>query len=87
MLNSVEVERRGPLYDLIFRSLAAKDFPALYFNSDEAREFRESFADTNRAITGRFSGAEKADLGGRRYSDFERDAIRRQIEELRLDRF
>ncbi len=81
ILNGIELNNRDHLYKEIFAQLVDSDLPALLFDSAQAREFRATFADCNRAFTGRFIGDSRADLGGRRYSDEIRDRIRKAIAE------
>lgn len=87
MLNGTGLEDRTPLYENIIRALSTDDMPALFFDSASAANFRNSFADSNRAFSRTFLGREVADLGGRRYSDSVRDALRTRITDLRLDRY
>ena len=63
--------------DLVRRS--KRDFPALLFDVEEAREFRERFSISNRHFSERFLGVGISDLGGRKYSDERRREIRRTI--------
>lgn len=84
ILNEVELASRPPLYRELFAGLAGRDLPALLFDSRQARAFRERFAESNRAFTARYLDGARDDLGGRRYSDEERDAIRAEIEALKL---
>ena len=64
------------------RRLAPTDVPALLLSAEEARRLRAGFADSNRAFTARYLGEARDDLGGRRFSDEERDEVRRRIEAL-----
>ena len=84
ILSSVELNDRDSLYAEIFTKLSGEDLPALLMDSRQARELRSRFAESNRAFTERFLGAPAEDLGGRRYSDEERDSIRAAIAELDL---
>ncbi len=59
--------------------LSKHDFPALLFDVEEAREFRETFSVSNKRFSKKFLGLEIADLGGRKYSDETRRVIRRNI--------
>lgn len=85
ILNAVRLDDRQRLYDAVVAGLADDDVPALWFDSREARIFRQRFAAGNRAFTGRYSALECDDLGGRRYSDECRDEIRSRIRALKLD--
>ena len=53
----------------------------------EARAFRGRYAQITRRFSARYLGQDLEDLGGRRYSDPQRDAIRARIRALRLDTF
>jgi len=85
ILNGVDIANRAILYDELFQQLGCFDLPALLFNSEEAREFRQQFSQSNRSFSERFLGIPMKDLGGRRYSDSERDRIQRAISELKLN--
>lgn len=84
LLNSIEIRDRDRLYQEIFEQMAAQDLPALLFDSQQATAFRERFADSNTDLSTRFLGVATSDLGGRRYDDERRDAIRSQILDLKL---
>ena len=56
--------------DLLFRDI---DVPAILMSSIDARNFRERYYESNRKFTERYLGQSKPDLGGRKYSDSERD--------------
>lgn len=75
------------LFAQLFRGDIADALPAIYFDSAEAAGFRANFGESNRTLSHRYLGQEREDLGGRRYTDAERDAIRDRIKALRLDRF
>ena len=85
LLHHIDLDDRAELHRQILASPVATHLPALYFDADEAAAFRARYAASNRALE-RFLGHETEDLGGRRYSDAERNEIRRAIRELRLDR-
>lgn len=85
ILNGVEIENRAELYAELFSHLTGADLPPLLLSSDAARDIREQFAASNCAFTRRYIGPPMADLGGRRYSDTERDLVRYKIKQLGLD--
>jgi len=85
ILNTLGLDDRQRLYDLVLEGLADNDIPALWFDSDQARRFRQRFAASNKAFTGRYVGPEHEDLRGRRYTDERRDEIRARIRALKLD--
>lgn len=85
LLHQIELADRAALYRQILDGAVETHLPALYFDSAEAAAFRARYAASNRAL-GRLLGREIEDLGGRRYTDAERDGIRRAILALRLDR-
>ena len=82
LLNTIDVDRRFALYRRISRQLDACSPPALLFDSDWARQYRERFSQSNEAFSARYLGQPVADLGGRRYSDDERDEIRVTIRKM-----
>ena len=84
LLNTVEMNDRELVYQAIFERFANHDLPALFFNSDTAREFRSRFAESNLAFTERYFDRAQSDLGGRRYTDDERDQIREEIDSILL---
>jgi hypothetical protein len=59
--------------------LRGADMPALMLDADAATAYRERFSASNLRSSSRFLGAAMADLGGRRFDDGERDAIRARI--------
>ena len=79
--NGLELENRQNVERELISQLAGNDLPALLFDSEQAREFRAHFADSNRKFTERFIGRPLEDLGGRRLSDLERDRICEKIRE------
>jgi hypothetical protein len=81
-LNEVELSDRQRRYQNIAAKFAEKDLPALFMNSSEARLFRHKFAESNRTFSSRYLEEAVSDLGGRRYTDDERDAI---VAELRAE--
>ena len=85
LLNGIELEEREEIYAQIQRGLQELDAPALFFNSQDAHTFRTKFADSNRAFCKRFLRMDAKDLGGRRYSDSERDRIYDALRALKLD--
>lgn len=84
LLNELDIPDRQTLYDNIFPFLSGNDTPALLFSSQEAREFRAQFAQSNKEFSQHYLGVCSEDLGGRRYSDEERDRIRAEINALHL---
>lgn len=85
LLNQTEVSSRMQTYRSLFEVLRQGDLPALLLDSEQARRYRNSFADSNFAFTERYLNEGRRDLGGRRYSDADRDAIRAEIVRLGLD--
>lgn len=78
-LNRLELDDRATLYRDIARQFASSDWPAVLFASKWGRRFRARYAASNRRFTKRYFGRARADLGGRRYTDKERDRLRREI--------
>ena len=58
------------------------DIPAILMNSKEAGRFRKRYKKINRMFSERYLGKSMSDLGGRRYSDAERDDLYRQCKAL-----
>lgn len=85
LLNSIEIDHRDALYRQMFSRFAESDLPAILFDADEAGRFRTGFAESNRQFSARYLGTAVTDLGGRRYSDPEREAMRAQIRALGLN--
>lgn len=81
-LNSLEIKDRRNLYAQIARSFEGNDLPAIFFNSEAARNFRLNFVESNRKFYERYLGVYRNDIGGRRYSDTERDEIFEKIKKL-----
>lgn len=75
-LNGIELPDQTRLYRQIARKLDRNSPPALLFDSGWARTYRAGFAASNRAFSTRYLGGAREDLGGRRYSDAERDRFR-----------
>lgn len=86
-LNGVEIDGRMQLYNEIFGQLSKDDLPALLFSSEKAATYRAKFAQSNLAFTKNYVGEPVQDLGGRRYTDEERDSIRADIERMALAEF
>jgi len=84
-LNALNISNRDRVYEEIRSQLAEDDLPALFFSSAEAKKFRNAFEKSNRAFSKQFLKREVPDLGGRRYSDSERDNIVDQIKQLTKD--
>jgi hypothetical protein len=83
ILNGIEINKRGALYDMIFEHMSGADLPALFFNSAQARAYRGRFAKSNLAFSTHYLGHPSEDLGGRRYSDEKRDRIIAEINRLK----
>jgi len=79
LLNEIEIENRRAVYRVIFQELSHNDLPVLHFDSQGAADFRARYAKSNRLFTERFLGKSLDDIGGRRYTDQERDSIRTQL--------
>lgn len=77
-LNTTDIQDRT-VYNKIFSRFQGDNLPALHLSSKEARLFRRRFAKSNKAFSKRYLEKECTDLGGRRFSDEERDKIREQI--------
>jgi len=58
------------------------DLPAILMNSRDARQFLDRYRESNRKFSERFLGESMSDIGGRRYSDYERDDYYHQCQNL-----
>jgi len=74
-LNRFDLPRRRELYTKIEELLSGDGSPAIFFTSAKAREFRLRFRESNRRFAQRYLNRDLEDLGGRRYSDAQRDAF------------
>ncbi|QUT04377.1 hypothetical protein KFK14_15040 [Sphingobium phenoxybenzoativorans] len=79
--------RRGKAFppDLagqLIEILADDDMPALLMDAREAAHFRSRFQNSNAAFAQEFLETPVPELGGRRYSDSERDNVRAKIREF-----
>lgn len=83
LLNNQKIDSRRELFARIFEITRGIDVPPLYFSSEEARDFRKKYAESNRRFSERYLEQSREDLGCRRYSDEERDQIIRQLESLK----
>jgi len=79
LLNNIEIEDRTALYRHLVDQFNGGDLPAVLFNSDSARTIRDSYADSNTKFLQRYFNLRGSDLGGRKYSDEERNALRDRI--------
>lgn len=85
-LNHLSAEDNRPVhYELpqhVRDALDPVDLPAILFNSEHARRIRGRFTGSNRRLTQRYLGREVIDLGGRRFTDEERDSLFGQCRQL-----
>lgn len=72
-LNGFELSDRRRLYAEIAALVEKQDMPGLFFSASAARTFRSRFFASNLRFSKQHLGAPMAELGGRRYSDAERD--------------
>jgi len=85
-LNAVPTEfRKKPVFQALRGALSPFDRPALYFDAVEARAFRDRYRESNRIFIRDHLGGTGHELGGRRYTDAERDAIRIAIRRLKAE--
>ncbi len=84
LLNELDIDDRETHYARLFNQLSANDLPALLMDAEQARQFRQKFASSNHEFTQRFMSSACQDLGGRRYSDQQRNLRRQQIKALQL---
>jgi hypothetical protein len=82
-LNRFQLPQQRALYDRLNKVMQAFDLPPIYFNSSEARVFREQFRNSNEVFLSDYLGRNGSDLAGRKYSDVERDTIYQQIQTLK----
>ena len=83
VLNRFEFPAQRALYEQLNETVKPIDLPPLFFNSAEARAFRDRFRSSNQFFIREYQGGRGDDLGGRKYSDAERDRIYHQIQKLR----
>lgn len=81
-LNQFHFPRRQELYAQLNRAIKSIDQPSLFFPAARARAFRDRYRSSNRVFSRDYLGGEREDLGGRRYSDAERDRIIASIRRL-----
>ena len=79
ILNTISVDNRFGLYRRIARQLDMHSPPALLYDSVWGKRYRERFSRSNEDFSARYLDQSAADLGGRRYTDEERDEIRVKI--------
>ncbi len=82
MLNRAGIDDRKLVAKALKKKLGKDGPPALLFDSGWGEEFRARYVEDTRALTARYCGAARDDLGCRRYSDEERDRIRAQMKAL-----
>jgi hypothetical protein len=81
-LNQFVLPRQRSLYHELNRTISAIDPPALFFDAQEARAFRDRFRSSNEVFIREYLNGQGSDLGGRKYSDLERDRIRGSIQKM-----
>lgn len=82
-LNAYEFQQQRRLYQRLNEIIRPHDQPALFFDSGQARAFRERFRTSNEQFLREYLDRAGSDLGGRKYSDAERDRISAEIRKLR----
>jgi hypothetical protein len=82
-LNEFEFPEQRRFYQRLNEIILPFDQPALFFDSRQARAFRDRFRASNEWFLREYLGREGSDLGGRKYSDGERDRICAAIRNLR----
>lgn len=85
ILNRFEFPSQRALYRQLNETIKPMDLPPLFFNSADARAFRERFRSSNEVFIREYLAGQGDDLGGRKYSDAERDRIYNEIQKLRKD--
>ena len=58
------------------------DFPAVLLNSQQAKQMRQKYRESNRKFSKKYLGVAMDDLGGRRYTDQERDNLYHRASDL-----
>lgn len=83
-LNGFELDEqeRQALYGALHEALRSRDVPALLFSAADAQSYRDRFRDSNRRFLREYLNRDGDDLGGRRYSDAERDEVWARIKAL-----
>jgi hypothetical protein len=74
-LNQFHFSRRQGIYAQLNKAIKSADQPSLFFTSAQAQAFRDRYRSSNRAFSRDYLSSERDELGGRRYSDAERDRI------------
>lgn len=82
-LNKYYFPQRQGFYLQLNQTIKPIDQPSLFFTAAQARAFRDQFRSSNQAFSRDYLGGERDDLGGRKYSDAERDRIIATIRVLR----
>jgi hypothetical protein len=82
-LNRFEFPQQRALYRRLHDAVEPNDLPPVFFSSEQARAFRDRFRASNGFLIHEYLGGQGDDLGGRRYSDAERDRIFARIQQLR----
>ena len=85
-LNRFEFPKQRKLYEQLNEIIKPVDLPPVYFNSAGARAFRHRFQASNEVFLRQYLGRDGDDLGGRKFSDEERDRIFEQIKALQRNR-
>lgn len=83
VLNAFDFPRKGGVYALLNQAIKAVDLPPLFFNAQQARAFRDRFRASNEFFIQEYLGRRGDDLGGRKYSDAERDKIYASIQKVK----
>jgi hypothetical protein len=81
-LNTYNFTHKGSIYMALNKAIKLVDLPALFFDAEEARVYRGRFLQSNEIFIREYLGGAGNDLGGRKYSDEERDKIRKSIQSL-----
>jgi hypothetical protein len=81
-LNAYNFKQKGTIYLALNEAIKSVDLPGLFFSSEEARAYRNRFRRSNEIFIREYLGGSGDDLGGRKYSDEQRDRIRESIQRL-----
>lgn len=85
MINSLENAPINTHFELsrnFHDELQKIDFPAILISSEQAKQLRQKYSESNLKFSKKYLGVAMEDLGGRRYTDQERDNLYLKISNL-----
>jgi hypothetical protein len=82
LLNDLPLENRRELYQQIEKGFRGRDLPAICLDSKSAEAFRSKYSESNLRFSRKYLGRESGDLGGRRYTNEQRDEMFDELSKL-----